>query len=193
MVQNNQLAKRYNNVAITLHWLTVIILITQFYTGWLFSDMERGPERDLWFAWHRTIGFTVLFLSLARLAWRFINPPPSLPLALPRWERTLAKTSHILFYVLLIALPLTGWIYVSSGSTAANTGITTLVGGTPWPIIPGLPRELHGLSVKVHVVLVYTTFALILLHIGAALKHQFIDKSRVANRMPPFGVSDKNS
>lgn len=191
MEVNNQQAMRYNNVAVTLHWLMVILLIAQFVNGWVFSDMEKGLGRDAWFEWHRTLGFTVLFLSLVRLAWRFISPPPPFPSELPRWQLVLAKTTHILFYVLLIALPLTGWIYVSSGSTAANTGMTTLIGGTPWPIIPGLPRELHALSEEVHEILVYITCALILLHVGAALKHQFIDKSRVANRMPPFGVRDK--
>ena len=73
MVLNNQQAMRYNNVAITLHWLLAILLVAQFFTGWEFSDMEKGPARDFWFAWHRTLGFTVLFLSLVRLAWRFIS------------------------------------------------------------------------------------------------------------------------
>lgn len=179
---------RYNNVAIALHWLIAVLLFAEIYVGWTFSGMERGPERAEWFEWHRTLGFAILILSLARLAWRFMNPPPPFPPETPRWERTLARINHALFYVVLIALPMTGWVYVSTGSTAANTGITTIVGGTPWPIIPGLPRSAHGISADIHVVLVYVTYALIVLHVGAALKHQFIDKARIANRMPPFRV-----
>ena len=95
---------------------------------------------------------------------------------------------HWLFYALLIALPLAGWVYVSTGSTAAETGMTTLVGGTPWPIIPGLPRSLHRPAAEMHVVLVWIAVALIALHVAAALKHRFVDRSPVANRMPPFRV-----
>lgn len=179
---------RYDNVAVALHWLIALLLIAQIYVGLTFSDMERGPERGAWFEWHRTLGFAILLLSLARLAWRFIRPPPPFPPEMPRWERIAARVNHTLFYFILIALPLTGWVYVSTGSTAAETGITTLVGGVPWPIIPGLPRALHGPSSDAHVMLVYLTYALIVLHVGAALKHQFFDKARVANRMPPFRV-----
>lgn len=177
---------RYDNIAVALHWLIALVLVAQFYTGWTFSGMERGDAHTMWFEWHRTLGFLVLFLTLARLAWRLKNPPPAFPAGFPAWQRFVSRSTHILFYVLLIALPLAGWVYVSTGSTAANTGITTLVGGTPWPIIPGLPRSLHGPSADVHVILVWITVALLALHVVAALKHQFIDKSPIANRMPPF-------
>lgn len=183
---------RYNNVAVAFHWIIAVLLLVQIYVGWTFGDMEQGPARDSWFEWHRTLGFLILILSIGRLAWRFINPPPPWPPELPRWERSLARINHALFYIVLIALPLTGWIYVSTGSTAAETGITTILGGTPWPIIPGLPSALHGPSADVHGVLVKTTYALIVLHVGAALKHQFIDKARVANRMPPFRTRGGN-
>lgn len=180
------LSTRYSNTAIALHWLIAMVVLTQLCTGWAFSDMARGPDRDLWFAWHRTLGFAVLLLTIMRLMWRFICPPPPLPLTMPCWQRCAAKASHVGFYLVLIALPLTGWVYVSSGNTAATTGITTLVGGTPWPIIPGMPREWHRLSADVHGVLVTITCAMLLLHVAAALKHQFLDKGINTHRMPPM-------
>lgn len=179
---------RYDTVAVTLHWLIAVVLFAQLYTGWVFSDLPRGDERALWFEWHRTLGFAVLILSVLRLIWRLVSPPPRLPGDLPVWERTLARLSHVLFYVVLIAVPLTGWVYVSTGSTAAQTGMTTLVGGVPWPIIPGLPSAWHRPSASAHVILVWATVILLVVHVAAALKHQFFDRSRVANRMPPFRI-----
>ena len=179
---------RYDNVAVALHWLIVVVLIAQFGTGWIFSGMERGDARTAWFEWHRTLGFLVLLLTVVRLGWRLTHPPPPFPPDFPGWQRILSRAVHWLFYALLIALPLAGWVYVSTGSTAAETGMTTLVGGTPWPIIPGLPRSLHRPAAEMHVVLVWIAVALFALHVAAALKQRFVDRSPVANRMPPFRV-----
>lgn len=179
---------RYDNVAVGLHWLIALLLLAQFYTGWMFGSMERGETRTLWFEWHRTIGFAVLLLTLVRIGWRLKNPPPPFPASLPDWQRLVSRSVHLLFYLLLIALPLTGWIYVSTGSTAAQTGVTTLVGGVAFPILPGLPGGWHRPSAQAHGVLVWISIALLALHVLAALKHQFLDRSRIANRMPPFRV-----
>jgi cytochrome b561 len=100
----------------------------------------------------------------------------------------LAIANHLLFYVVLIGLPLTGWAAISTGAAAQESATTTLVGGIPFPFIPGLPQSAHEFYEGGHELLVKTTYALVVLHIGAALKHQFIDKSPIANRMPPFHV-----
>lgn len=173
---------RYNNVAVALHWLTVVLLLTQVYVGFTFHDMERGPERGAWFDWHKTIGATILVLALIRLGWRLANPPPPFPPELPRWERIAAVWNHRAFYFLIIVLPLTGLATVSAG----NSGFTELVGGIPLPLIPGLPEAAGDVFGTTHEVLVRVTIALILIHVAAALKHQFVDKSRVSGRMPPF-------
>ena len=177
---------RYTAVATGLHWVIALLLFVQIYVGWTFGDMARGPARDLWFDWHKTLGFTILLLSLGRLTWRLLNPPPALPPETPVWERLLAGLSHIAFYIILIGLPLTGWAAISTGRAALTSDMAQLVGGLSWPLIPGLPRSIHEPMEGVHELLVKVTYALVILHVGAALKHQFIDNGRLAGRLWPF-------
>jgi len=174
---------RYSNIAVTLHWLTAALVVTQVVIGFTFHNMERGPDRMELFTWHKTVGATILILALLRLAYRLINRPPPFPEELPRWERLAAVWNHRAFYFLLIALPLTGLIAVS-GKT--DGWFTPLVGGIPLPTVPGISEDGGELSGGVHEVLVFTTLALLVLHIGAALKHQFFVPNRAAGRMPPF-------
>jgi cytochrome b561 len=181
-------AARYNNVAVAFHWVTAFLVVTQIYVGWTFGHMERGPERGEWFAWHKTLGVLILMLSVGRLWWRLANPPPPLPSELPGWERVLAKANHLIFYIALIALPLTGWATISSGGGAQESAFTSLIAGIPFPFIPGLPESTHDGFEATHKLLAWSAVALVALHVGAALKHQFVDRSPVANRMPPFRV-----
>lgn len=173
---------RYNNVAVAIHWITAALLLTQVYVGFMFADMARGPDRGDWFTWHKTLGAVILLLSLARLGWRLTNPPPPYPVELPRWERLAGVWNHRIFYFLLIALPVTGLATVSAG----KSGTTSLIGGIPLPLIPGIPEGAGEDLGGVHEALVFITIALIVLHIGAALKHQFADRYRMSGRMPPF-------
>ena len=177
---------RYNNGAVALHWLTVLLVLTQLYLGFTFADMERGPARSELFTWHKTVGATILVLSLIRLGWRLMDKPPPFPESLPRWERIAAVWNHRVFYLLLIALPLTGLATISAG----HSGVTRLAGGIPLPLIPGLPESAGDGLGDTHVVLVFVTIALVLLHVGAALKHQFVDHARASGRMPPFRTPD---
>ncbi|UZK65838.1 cytochrome b [Sphingomonas sp. M1-B02] len=176
----------YGAVAAAFHWGIALLLFAQIYVGWTFGDMERGPARGLWFDWHKTLGFVILILSLARLGWRLMNPPPPLPAEMKSWERIAARANHIAFYVILIGLPLTGWAYISTGSGALASSTTPLVGGLSFPFLPGLPREGHDTFEDAHVLLVKITYALVALHVAAVLKHLLIDKGPLARRMPPF-------
>jgi cytochrome b561 len=114
----------------------------------------------------------------------WIGPP--LPARTPRWERVLEGLSHFGFYLILIGLPLTGWAAVSTGRAALTSDMMSLAGGLSWPLIPGLPRTLHEPMEGVHELLVKLTYALVVLHVAAALKHQFLDKGPMAGRMWPF-------
>jgi cytochrome b561 len=174
-------AVRYKSIVVWIHWITAALLVTQVVVGFTFHDMERGPARTDLFTWHKTLGATILVLALLRLAVRLLNPPPPYPSDFPKWERFLAVWNHRLFYVLLIALPLTGLLAVSG---RAEDGLVPLKFGLALPAVPGIPEE-NGFG-GVHEILVYTTLALLVLHIGAALKNQFASSSDVADRMPPF-------
>jgi cytochrome b561 len=183
---------RYNNVAAAIHWITGIAVLTQVYIGFTFHGMERGPARGEWFAWHKTLGVLILLLALVRLAWRLTHKPPPFPPELPAWERHAAVWNHRAFYLLLFALPLTGLIAISGG---ADEGTTRLAFDIPFPLIPGLSEDLGDASGEFHELLVKITIALLLLHVGAALKHQFIDSRRIgrtAGRMPPFRPRDRS-
>ena len=173
---------RYSNVAVTLHWLTAALVVTQVWLGFTFHDMPRGPERMEMFTWHKTVGATILILALFRLSYRLLNPPPPFPEELPRWERFAAVWNHRAFYFLLVALPLTGLIAVSGG---ADESFTQLKFGLDLPLIPGISEDGGELSGGVHEILVFTTLALLVLHIGAAVKHLIVP-NRAAGRMPPF-------
>lgn len=174
---------RYSNTAVTFHWITVVLVLAQAYFGFTFALSEPGPDRDAIFIWHKTTGVVILLLVLARLAYRLKNPPPPFPPELPAWERLAAVWNHRLFYLLLIAMPIVGFIAVSG---YANGPTTPLLGGIEVPVIPGVSKEAGDLAGEVHELAAYLLVFLILVHIGAALKHQFIDHWRGSARMPPF-------
>jgi cytochrome b561 len=178
---------RYDNGAVFLHWLTAIIVIVQVVIGFLFSFMERGEAKTELFAWHKTLGATILILAIVRLLWRLAHKPPPFPEELPRWERIAAIWSHRAFYLLLILLPLTGLVAVSGHTIGATTD---LVGGLRLPVVPGVLKETGELSGNIHVILVLVTLALVVLHIAAALYHQFGARTRAEGRMPPFRERD---
>ena len=174
---------RYSNLAITLHWITVALVLLQAYLGFTFALSDEGPARDSVFIWHKTIGVTILLLVLGRLAYRIKNPPPPFPPELPRWERYAAVWNHRLFYLLLIAMPIVGFIAVSG---FANGSTTPLIGGIQVPVIPGISKDTGELAGELHELAAFLLIALILVHIAAALKHQFVDRWRGSARMPPF-------
>lgn len=174
---------RYTNGAILLHWLMAALVLVQVWIGFTFHAMPRGPERSDLFLWHKTVGATILLLAILRLIWRLTHRPPPFPDDLPRWERIAAAWNHWLFYALLIVIPLTGLSAVSGG---AEQAMTPLKFGLALPVIPGLSDAAGDLFGGVHEALVKLTIALLVIHVAAALKHQFVDRARVAGRMPPF-------
>jgi cytochrome b561 len=173
---------RYSNVAVAFHWLVVALLLAQLWLGFMFHRvLDEGPLRAEYFTWHKTVGATILVLVLVRLAYRLINPPPPYPEEMPDWRHQAAVWSHRLLYALTIVVPLTGLIAVS------DRGPTTgLAGGIQLPTVPGISEATGDLSGDLHVVLVWSTIALVVLHIAAALYEQFVARCSVAYRMPPL-------
>ncbi|PHY17976.1 YceI family protein [Caulobacter sp. BP25] len=181
---------RYTTVAIVLHWLIAAAIVFQVIVGWRMSDGPKGaPTTFALFQLHKSIGFTILLLSVARLAWRLFNPAPPAPAHQPRWEQLASKIVHIGFYVIMIGLPLTGWILVSTSRIVVPT---MWWGVIPWPHLPGLPELAagpkhvwHEVGEIGHGVLVKLTYLLLALHLGAVAKHQVLDKDEVFQNMAP--------
>jgi cytochrome b561 len=179
--------RRYSNVAVTFHWITVLLVVAQAIVGFGFHRFSEGALRAELFTWHKTIGPLILLITLARLWYRLKNPPPPFTPELPQWERTAAVWNHRLFYILLIAMPLVGLAAISGG---AEEPTTTLVGGIPFPLIPGISEETGDILGEVHMVAAWVLVAGILVHVAAALKQQFYNHWRLAARMPPFRAPD---
>lgn len=176
---------RYNRVAGTLHWILAVLVLAQLYIGWTFADLPRGtPAKGDWFMWHKTVGILILLLTVGRIGWRVANPPPPFPATMPGWERAAARVSHLLFYAILLILPLSGWVLISSGKTDVTT--TTLVGGMSWPLIPGVPEAAHEPAEVVHGVLILAMVVLFVIHAAAALRNQYFGDRTLSGRMPPF-------
>lgn len=181
--------QRYSAVAMVLHWAIAVLILLNLYLG-LKMGAATGLAKFQVFQLHKSVGFTVLALSLCRLAWRLTHKAPAYPDSMKPWEKLAASSVHWLFYVAMIGLPLTGWIIVS----ASPTNIPTLLYKTiPVPHL----GFIHAMSMEarkgvedsvgeVHELMAFTTMALLVLHVGAALKHQFWNKDGVLYRMAPF-------
>jgi len=183
---------RYSAVAIVLHWAIALCVIALLAAGlWMTTAIHQPSSRALAFQvyqLHKSLGLTVLVLSLARLLWRLAHRPPPLPDAMSAFERTAARSTHALFYALTIGMPLVGWAMVS----ASPLGLPTIVFGQfEWPHIPWL-ADLQDKSAAeavlkgAHRTMGYGLIALATLHIAAALKHHFFDRDDVMARMLPI-------
>jgi cytochrome b561 len=184
-------ARRYNTVAMTLHWLIAILIAANIGLAWYFNTLHGSSKLDL-IQIHKPIGITVLVLSVVRLAWRFISPPPPLPTSLPRWERMAAYTVYGLFYVVMIGMPLTGWAMVSASKLIAVYPIS-FFNLFHWPAIGPLTtlpgpqmHQAHHLFETAHGLGANLAYALIVLHVAAALRHQFVKRDEVFASMFPF-------
>ena len=176
-------AIRYASIVVAIHWLSAALILGQIYLGFAFGDYPKGsPERTELFTWHKTVGVTILLLALARLAVRLIDAPPPYPDSFPKWERAVAVWTHRAFYFFIIALPVTGLAAVSDH---AVKGWTKLVGGTWFPVVP-----IPGIG-EAHAPLAFAMIALLIVHVIAALKNQFVTGGPVAGRMPPFRATDR--
>jgi len=184
------LKDRYSSVAIALHWTIAILLLSNIGIAWYFNTLH-GMARLSPLALHQSIGLTVLVLSLARLAWRLVNPPPRLPDYVTWWERWLSTIVHWGFYVVMIGLPLTGWAMRSASPLHHILPIKLFF--IPWPAIGPLAsltgdqaKAAEHLYETAHGLLGKLAYGLIALHVAGALKHQFFSRDDVVARMIPI-------
>ena len=176
--------ERYSKVAIGFHWLIALMIIGLIIFGLLMTN-PNTPNRFALYQLHKSFCICVLILSALRLLWRLGHKPPLLPSGMKAWEIAASKFTHIAFYVIMIGMPLLGWAMVSSTELVIPTKIFNTI---PWPDIPGLPRDnnVSDIFKNLHHWIGKGAIALIALHIGAALKHHFVNKDNVLVRMLPF-------
>ena len=176
--------RRYSRVAMLLHWLIAIAVIAQWRIAEGAEHAATEEAGRAIMANHFSLGVTTLVLVLLRLIWRFVSPNPPLAAHLAGWERFLSKATHSLFYVLLIALPLAGWLALSKyGSPVPVWGLFAL---PPLPVAPD-PEGAKGIF-GVHAAVGTVLLGLTVLHILGTLKHTLIDRDGNLFRMLPFGT-----
>ena len=172
---------RWGALSQLFHWLIVALLITQVTLAFMADDLPAGARKLTLLARHKSVGITILTLVILRLLWRLANPTPELPPTLKPYERRLAQATHALLYVLLIAMPLSGWMMSSArGFPVSWFGFFQL------PDLVPKSRPLYDVLMDVHHVLAWTLVGLAVLHGAAALKHHFWHKDDVLKRMLPF-------
>ena len=174
-------ASGYTRTAIALHWLIAVALAGAFALGLYMHELPLSPQKLKLYSWHKWAGVTIFLFVTLRLAWRLGHRPPALPMAMPAWQRQAAAATHVLLYVLMFAVPLSGWLMSS-----AKGFQTVWFGVLPLPDLLEKNKELGDLLQQIHMLLNFCLAGLVFAHAGAAIKHHFSDRDDVLARMLPF-------
>ena len=170
----------YTKTAKILHWLMAILLFGLLALGFYMQDLPLSPDKLKLYSWHKWAGVTAFLLVAFRLFWRVTHRPPALPESMPKIMQFAAHAGHLMLYVLMIAIPLSGWLMSS-----AKGFQTVYFGVLPIPDLLDKNKEVGDLLALVHKSLNLLFVAVLAGHIGAALKHHFIDKDDILTRMLP--------
>jgi cytochrome b561 len=171
----------YTRVAIWIHWIIALAILTNIGLAEFTEDLSREartPYMDV----HKALGITILFLSLGRLGWRLGHKPPPLPAHMPGWQRVISGVSHALFYVLMIGLPIGGWLWMSTyPAPISYFGLFNV------PMLPVAGQEALGdMLHEGHEIGGKIMLGLVVLHLLAVAKHHLVDKHNLLARMSPF-------
>ncbi len=174
---------RYNIVAIILHWVMAIAFLLMLGSGLAFDNIEMSQSLKFnMYQWHKSLGVLLLITFFIRVGWRLFHKPPSLPQSYKKLDIIGAKLGHIGLYALMIAMPLTGWLMVSS----SPYGLPTIVfGWFEWPHIDFVQGSevINKLSKNMHEILSWIFIAMIAVHVAAVIKHIKMDKINLLKRM----------
>ena len=170
---------RYTTIAIALHWLIALMILISLAVGLYMTSLKFSPEKLQLYNWHKWAGVTIFLLVLVRIVWRLSHAAPPMP-PLPAWQRHAASASHYLLYALMIVIPLSGWLMSS-----AKGFQTVYFGVMPLPDLIDKNKAIGDSLQWIHRSLNFTMIAIIVLHAAAALKHHFIDRDDVLQRMLP--------
>lgn len=184
---------RYNKISMLLHWLMALGIIGMIILGLLLEDIPSSWQGSA-YQFHKALGITILFLSFFRLFWRLTHTVPALPASMKRWQKMLAKSTHALLYTLMIAMPLSGWLFISTSIKNYPTTWFGLFDIPKLPVFQGEMRKVaHGVFGQAHELLAYGAIALICLHVIAALYHHYHLKDGLLLRMLPCCGCKKTS
>ncbi|MGE5468881.1 MAG: cytochrome b [Ignavibacteria bacterium] len=171
---------RYTATAIALHWLMAVLLAALFALGLYMHDLPLSPWKLKLYSWHKWAGVTAFLLVLVRAGWRAAHRPPALPHAMPPLFKAAAHAGHAALYLLMLAIPLTGWLMSSA------KGVPTVYFGVlPLPDLLAKDKALGETLANVHAWLNYLLAAVVTGHAAAALKHHVVDRDGVLLRMLP--------
>ena len=171
-------------MAVLLHWVLGLAIVGIFVVGVYMADLPFSPQRLKLYNWHKWAGVSILLLSVVRLAWRLLRRPPELPAAIaqrmPAWQTAAHHLTHIALYALFFVVPLLGMAY----SSAAGFPIV-LFGVLPLPDLLSADPALAEWIKPLHALSAWSLAALVVLHVGAAVKHQWLDRDGLLLRMVP--------
>ncbi len=173
--------RQYTYVARLLHWLVAALIVAQYVLAELSEwakEADNVVERLALLANHKSIGMTILALAAVRLTWRLFNKPPALPLAMPEWQKFSSHAAHWLIYGVIFCLPLSGWL-MSSANAYSVSWFNLFV----FPDLVAADKSLADFFHSTHEIMTEVLFVVVVVHVLAALKHHYLDKDGVLNRM----------
>jgi cytochrome b561 len=168
----------WNRGARTLHWLMAGLILLQGVVGWLGHEMDRSLLKVDVMTAHKSLGITLLLLVAIRLLWRWTHPAPPPPDGSKTWEIRAAQLAHGALYLLMLGLPLSGWL--SASTSLVPWKLWWVI---PWPRIAAPDKGLHELAEELHEFLVWGLVAVLAVHVIAALRHHFLKRNQVLRRM----------
>lgn len=172
--------RKFGVIAQALHWSVAALVLSLLPIGFYMSDLPLGFERFRYVEWHKSLGLAVIALMIGRTLWRIFNPPPALPSELPTWEHRAARLTHYAIYALLFLQTAIGMSMV----WAANSPLTFFGWfALPSPISPD--PGIKELAKESHELIAFAIIFLVVMHVGAALRHHFVLKNNILRRMLP--------
>ncbi|MFE0757049.1 cytochrome b [Inquilinus sp. NPDC058860] len=176
---NRNTAERWGRVSIALHWtIAALILLVQVPAGLTMNRVGPGLLQNILYDTHKMTGLTMFALAVVRLLWRWANPVPVLPADLPPWQAAVARLTHGLLYLLILAMPVSGFLY-------------TAMDGFPVPLfylanlaeLVPVNKPAAAVAKAVHLNLIWVLLAVVVLHVAAALHHHLVRRDGILRRM----------
>ena len=180
--------RRYSPVGVAFHWTMAGLIIFQLWWGWRTGGLPVGAEKLSAYEVHSQVGLLILVLTLARMVWRLFIPGPVNDADKPGWQSTAAHLTHFAFYACLLGLPLSGWAMMSATARHQDLSIGGVVAWPQLPfeaLSPPVRWAIEAWAEQIHWAFVIGILVLIPLHVGAALKHEAIDRDDVMRGMLP--------